>query len=341
MEYTFRQGKVRDVYESKDSLVLIATDRVSAFDSIMPTLIPGKGNILTTISNFWFKYFDKFSNHLLNTSVGLNEINEPPFSKYLDSQKSIVENVKDINNRTMFCKKVNVLPIEFIVRGYMAGSIWKEYESVWNSTNGKRPINEYKEIKVGDHMFSSNKLKQCEEISYLQRNYSLFGRCLGEKVRPIFTPSTKSETGHDENISFEKSVNICANHYSMTVDGAFILMKHLKRLSINIYEKARSYAMTCGFIIADTKFEFGRVNGKMVIVDELLTPDSSRYWKLSTYKIGQDQDSYDKQILRNYLISQGWEYGVTKEVDALPDWLVQKLINRYQEICDCLVGRNK
>ena len=336
MEYTFRQGKVRDVYETKDSVMLVATDRISAFDIIMPTIVPGKGKILTTISNFWLDYFDKFPNHRSKASITLNDIAEPPLNKYIESGKSMLENFSDIAGRTSYCKKANVLPIEFIVRGYMAGSLWKEYQDWWNTANKDKTLPECKEISIWGHTFPPYQLRQCEEIVTLRRNHSVFGRCLGEEDTPIFTPSTKSKDGHDVNIHFDKAVAICADHYSMTRDGALILMKHLQRLAINIYVEAHAYAMSCGFIISDTKIEFGMVDNKMVIVDELLTPDSSRYWKLSDYKIGQDQDSYDKQILRNYLVEQGWGYGDSKEVEPLPDWLVQKLGNRYQEICDNL-----
>ncbi len=302
-----RKGKVRDVVElDNKTLLLVATDRISAFDVVMPTLIPGKGKILTEISKKWFQYFSQVPNPWTDISYSL-------------ATRVFGSEVDDIMKRMMVCRKARVIPIEFVVRGYMAGSLWKEYqESPWHIPKNSS-LCFRKECETGPKM-----LKQCEALS-----------------EPIFTPATKAVVGqHDENISFEESVKVCAEFLSWSQDAALELMKTLSALSIRIYNEARAHTLTRGIIIADTKFEFGFVNDTVVLIDELLTPDSSRFWLLSDYEIGRDQDSYDKQILRNYLetlVSEG-KWDKTAPAPELPQEIVDKIIRRYEEIYDKLWG---
>jgi len=288
--YKVRHGKIRDVVEYTDAhgdegLLLIASDRVSAFDVVMPTLIPGKGKILTQISERWFHYFKQV----------------PNAKKYL----MLNSDFDKIQARICSQHKTKVIPIEFIVRGYMAGSFW-------NDSKRESADSTY------TYLCTADGLQQCEELP-----------------EPIFTPATKAPAGeHDENISFEQSVQVCADFLGWSIDAASQFMKALRQLSLRIYSEARAHAITKGIIIADTKFEFGMLDDKVVLIDELLTPDSSRFWSLAEYEIGRDQNSLDKQILRNYLLGLIEEGKWTKDSPPpeLPDEIVERIISRYKEI---------
>lgn len=270
-----RSGKVRDIYEIDDYLFIVATDRVSAFDVVLPNGIPGKGKVLTQISLFWFNQVkDLVENHIVSANVD-------EFPKPLRKYKDILE------GRSMLVKKAKPLPVECIVRGYITGSGWKDYQKT-GSVCG---------IKLPEGLLESQKLPE-----------------------PIYTPSTKAEEGHDMNISFEETIKILGEETANKV----------KDLTISIYKRASEIAEKKGIIIADTKMEFGFYNGELILIDELLTPDSSRFWSMKDYKPGKSQDSYDKQIVRDYLISIKWDKKPPAPV--LPDEIVQKTAERYDEI---------
>lgn len=305
--YPFRKGKVRDIIEVSDghddAIVLIASDRVSAFDVVMPTPIPSKGKFLTSISNFWFDFFSDVPNHrMVNSSWVYRALNP-----HMDIKSIPPE-------RTTYAHKANVLPIEFVVRGYMAGALWNDYHAT-------DKITQYVRVDVMGHNLPPG-LMQSEPLP-----------------EPIFTPATKSESGHDENITFDESVSICADHLGYSKYAARILMEDLRRLSIDMYNRAAAHALMRGILIADTKFEFGERDGKFLLIDEVLTPDSSRFWSLADYEVGRDQDSFDKQILRNYLKEQGWSYGATDDPPELPNELVSKIQKRYAELLFVITGQ--
>ena len=245
----FAKGKVRDIYEVGEHLLLVSTDRISAFDVIMDHGIPYKGIVLTKISEYWFDFSkDVIPNHLITTNV----------SEYPDECKEYSE---VLEGRSMLVKKAKVVPIECIVRGYISGSGWKDYKKT----------GEISGISLSEGLKESEKFPE-----------------------PIFTPSTKAEIGeHDENISAAQAMNI-------TDEKTF---RELEKISIEIYKKAAEFALQKGIIIADTKMEFGLINGKIILVDELLTPDSSRFWPQDKYDTGRGQDSFDKQFVRDYLLS--------------------------------------
>ncbi len=277
----FKKGKVRDVYDLNDKLLIISTDRISAFDVILPTPIPGKGKVLTQISKFWFKYIsDIIDNHLITTSLTDLDSN---LQKYADQLK----------DRFMLTKKASVIPFECVVRGYLAGSGWKEYQE--SKTVCKIPLK--------DGLKLSSQLQE-----------------------PIFTPATKAEVGHDENISFDQMAN------SLGKD----LATKIKEISIKIYLKAAKYAKTKGIIIADTKFEFGLIDNKLIIVDEVLTPDSSRFWPLEGFKEGMNQPSFDKQFIRDYLETLDWDK--TYPGPELPKDIVDKTSAKYKKIVSILTS---
>ncbi len=270
-----RSGKVRDIYEIDDYFLIVATDRVSAFDVVLPNGIPGKGKVLTQISLFWFNQVrDLVENHIVSANV---EEFPSPLNKYRDI----------LAGRSMLVKKAKPLPVECIVRGYITGSGWKDYQKT-GSVCG---------IKLPEGLVESQKLPE-----------------------PIYTPSTKAEEGHDINISFEETIKVLGEETA----------KKVKDLTISIYKRASEIAEKKGIIIADTKMEFGFYNGKLILIDELLTPDSSRFWSKKDYKPGKSQDSYDKQIVRDYLISIKWDKKPPAPV--LPDEIVQKTAERYEEI---------
>ncbi|MEE9213549.1 MAG: phosphoribosylaminoimidazolesuccinocarboxamide synthase [Thermodesulfobacteriota bacterium] len=272
-----KRGKVRDIYDLGDKLLLVVTDRISAFDVILPNGIPNKGMVLNQISKFWFRQtMDLIPNHFLSSDV-----NDYPelFHKYSDV----------LNGRSMLVKKTKPLPVECIVRGYISGSGWKDYKNS-QSVCG---------INLPDGLVESSKLD-----------------------KPIFTPSTKAEEGeHDENITFEKTVELIGKE----------LAEKVKNISISLYSKARDIADDKGIIIADTKFEFGidNTNGELILIDEALTPDSSRFWPKDQYKPGGSQPSFDKQFVRDYLSSIDWDK--TPPGPELPEEVVKKTSEKYME----------
>lgn len=276
------RGKVRDIYDLGDRLLIVATDRISAFDVVMANGIPSKGIILTQISKFWFDYLSPdIEHHLITDDVAAFP---EPFCDYPEQ----------LAGRSMLVKKVNVLPIECVVRGYLAGSGWKEYKESGTVCGQKLPPG----------------LTQCQKLPEL-----------------IFTPATKAERGtHDENISFERCVEIIGEK-----DANYVRDK-----SSEIFKKAGEYALSKGIILADTKFEWGRVDDKIILVDEVLTPDSSRFWPADKYQAGRDQESYDKQFVRNYLESINFDKsgpGV-----ELPDDIGAKTSDKYIEAYEQLTG---
>jgi phosphoribosylaminoimidazole-succinocarboxamide synthase len=270
-----KRGKVRDIYDVDDKMLLIATDRISAYDVVMPDPIPGKGEILTRISLFWFNVMaDIVENHLITSDVASFPAACRP---YADALKG----------RSMLVKKAKPLPIECVVRGYISGSGWKSYQE-----NG---------TVCGISLPSG--LKESEQLP-----------------EPIFTPSTKEEQGaHDINISFDEAVGIVGAELAETV----------RDLSLAIYKKGASLAAEKGIIIADTKFEFGKFGDQLILIDEVLTPDSSRFWPKETYQPGGPQNSYDKQYLRDYLTSIQWNK--TPPAPSLPDEVIVNTRRKYME----------
>lgn len=276
-----RRGKVRDVYEVDDYLLIIATDRVSAFDVVLPNGIAGKGRVLTQISLYWFNQMrDIIENHIVATDV-------KDYPSALHKYKDILE------CRSMLVKKAKPMPVECVVRGYLSGSGWKEYKKSGTVCG----------IKLPAGLVESSRLDE-----------------------PIFTPSTKAEVGHDINITFEETKKIVGD------DAA----NKLRDSSLNIYKKARGLAEKKGIIIADTKMEFGLYKNKLILIDELLTPDSSRFWSVKGYKPGKGQDSFDKQIVRDYLLTLDWNQ--TYPGPKLPDEIIEKTAARYREILGILTG---
>jgi phosphoribosylaminoimidazole-succinocarboxamide synthase len=279
-----KKGKVRDVYEIDDKLLIIATDRISAFDFVLPSLIPDKGKILTQLSKFWFDYTAYICpNHLLATEV---QDYPPPLSKY----KSILE------KRSMLVRRTEVVPVECVVRGYLAGSGWKEYQTTGKISGVKLPSG----------------LSESERLPH-----------------PIFTPATKAEEGHDLNISLKEMKKIAGNE----------LAQKIKKASLKLYQKASLYALSKGIIIADTKFEFGLQKDEIILVDEIFTPDSSRFWPLTSYTPGQSQPSLDKQFVRDYLESTLWDKASAPP--ALPESIIEQTGKRYFEIFSLLTGRKE
>lgn len=278
------EGKVREVYDNGDSLIMVATDRISAFDNILKNKITDKGAILTQMSKFWFDYTkDVVPNHMISVDV-----NDMPEFFHKDEYKG----------RSMKCKKLKMLPIECIVRGYITGSGWASYKE--NGTVCG--------IKLPEGLQESEKLPE-----------------------PIYTPSTKAEVGdHDENISYERSIEVLEKAFPGK--GKYYATK-IKDCTITLYKKCAEYALSKGIIIADTKFEFGLdEDGNVVIGDEMLTPDSSRFWPLEGYKPGQGQPSFDKQFVRDWLKAN-------PDNDLLlPDEVVTKTVDKYKEAYELLTG---
>lgn len=275
-----RRGKVRDVYDLGDALLMISTDRISAFDWVLPTPIPDKGRVLTQVSAFWFDLLD-VPNHLLSLDVKAARL---PAS--IDTS--------DLEGRSMVVRKCQVVPIECVVRGYLDGSGWKEYQASGTVCGIKLPVG----------------LKQCSQLA-----------------EPIFTPATKEETGHDINISFEQMVEIVGAETA----------HELRRRSIEIYQRGAEYARGRGILIADTKFEWGWFDGELILIDEVLTPDSSRFWPAELYKPGGGQPSFDKQFVRDYLSSTGWDKN--SPPPSLPDDIVRNTRAKYIEAYEQLTGR--
>lgn len=287
-----RSGKVRDLYDvtlasGEEALLIIATDRISAFDVVMQNGLPGKGVVLTQISRFWFDMFaEQVPHHLISTDVA-------------DVPGLSAEQREALKGRIMLCKKTQVVPIECIARGYITGSGWKDYQASGKVCG----------IELPAGLRNSDKLAE-----------------------PLFTPSTKAETGHDENISFAEGAEIVGEE----------LMTWLGEVTLQLYSSARDYAAERGIILADTKFEFGQVDGSgtPLLIDEIFTPDSSRFWPADDWEPGREQQSFDKQIVRNYLeeVVKAGEWDKTPPGPRLPDDVVERSIARYHEAYELLTG---
>ncbi len=276
-----RQGKVRDIYDLGKELLLVTSDRISAFDWVLPNEIPDKGRVLTQLSAHWFSVFD-VPNHLKSLDVEEGSI---PVGLELE----------DLVGRSMVVKKCEVVPIECVVRGYLCGSGWKEYQQD-GSVCG---------IKLPDGLLNSSKLDE-----------------------PIFTPATKEDEGHDVNISFERMVEIVGQETS----------EELRQRSMDIYQRGAERALENGIIIADTKFEWGWHDGELILIDEVLTPDSSRFWPADQYEPGKSQPSFDKQFVRDYLETTDWD----KDSDPpeLPDEIVLRTREKYIEAFEVITGQD-
>ncbi len=275
-----RRGKVRDIYELKDQLLMVSTDRISAYDWVIPTGIPDKGRVLTQISGFWFNLLDT-PNHLLSLELDGADL---PASTDLES----------LAGRSMLVRKCEVVPIECVVRGYLDGSGWKEYLATGEVCGIKLPA----------------------------------GLQQGAKLEtPIFTPATKEDEGHDVNISFERMVEIIGAETATD----------LRDRSIDIYRRGAAHALERGIIIADTKFEWGRFDGEVILIDEVLTPDSSRFWPAAQYAPGGSQPSYDKQFVRDWLGATDWDKN--SPPPALPEEIVAKTREKYIEAFEQLTGQ--
>jgi phosphoribosylaminoimidazole-succinocarboxamide synthase len=278
----FSQGKVRDVYRLGDQLLIVATDRISAFDSVLPTGIPDKGRVLNQMSIFWFELLrDVVATHFLTADVDAYPSELRPFRA-------------QIEGRSMLVKRADMAPIECVARGYLAGSGWKEYRADGTVCG----------IPLPQGLQESSKLPE-----------------------PIFTPSTKAQSGHDENISFERMESVVGT----------VTARQLRDLTLAIYTRAASYAETRGIIIADTKFEFGFIDGKLVLGDEVLTSDSSRFWPVGEYAPGRTQNSYDKQYVRDYLESIHWNK--QPPAPALPPEVAYRTSEKYREAYRLLTGK--
>jgi phosphoribosylaminoimidazole-succinocarboxamide synthase len=278
------RGKVRDIYDLGDKLLIVATDRISAFDVVMANGIPYKGIVLTQISKFWFDFLTgQIEHHLLSDNVADLPV---PFSKYADQ----------LRGRSMLVRKVQVLPIECVVRGYLAGSGWKEYQQSGTVCGVKLPAG----------------LKQCQKLP-----------------EPIFTPSTKAERGtHDVNISFDEAARIVGSDKAT----------YVRDKSIEVFRKAGRYAESKGLILADTKFEWGVTeDDKIILIDEVLTPDSSRFWPADKYAPGRDQESFDKQFVRNWL--EEIHFNKSGPGTELPPAIVEKTGQKYIEAYERLTGK--
>jgi phosphoribosylaminoimidazole-succinocarboxamide synthase len=277
------RGKVRDIYDLGEHFLIVATDRLSAFDVVLPTPIPNKGKVLTQMSAFWFDHFrDVVPNHVVSTEVNDYPKNLHPFREQIDG-------------RSMLVKKAKVFPVECVARGFLTGSGLKDYNKTGRVCG----------IPLPPGLRDSDRLPQA-----------------------LFTPSTKAETGHDENISEEQAGKIIGQEN----------IQRLKQLTLMLYTRGVDYASTHGIIICDTKFEFGTIDGKISIVDEMLTPDSSRFWPADKYSPGKPQPSFDKQFVRDYLEKIGWN----KQPPApdLPDEIVKATSAKYVEALRVLTGRD-
>lgn len=270
MAVPVRQGKVRDVYDIGEFYLMVASDRISAFDYILPTLIPDKGRVLTQISKFWFDYFD-VPNHLVSTDLGDIELPEGL-------------SAEELEGRTMVVKKCEVVPIECVVRGYLVGSGWKDYQNSGAVCGIDLPAG----------------LQNCAKFP-----------------EAIFTPATKAEEGHDENVSFERVVQEVG---SETAEA-------LKAKSLHVYTQGRDYAASKGIILADTKFEWGFHKGELILIDEVMTPDSSRFWPADQYEPGRNQLSFDKQFVREWLESTTWDKN--SPPPELPPEIIAKTREKY------------
>jgi phosphoribosylaminoimidazole-succinocarboxamide synthase len=279
-----RQGKVRDIFDTKDSLLMVTTDRLSAFDVVLPDAIPDKGKVLNQISVFWFKHMeDIVKNHIITTNV---DDYPAEFSKYKDA----------LDKRSMLVKKAEPLEVECIVRGYISGSGWSSYQKEGHVCG----------IQLPKGLRESDKLDT-----------------------PLFTPSTKATIGdHDINISFEETIKILGRE----------MAEKLRDLSLAIYNKGAKLALEKGIIIADTKFEFGMLDGEIILIDEIMTPDSSRFWPKDDYEPGRGQKSFDKQAIRDWLTASGWDK--KHPGPKLPEEIIENTAKTYKEIYTRLTGEN-
>ena len=275
-----RSGKVREIFDLGEHLLFVATDRISAFDCILPNPIPGKGEVLTQISAFWFEKFRFVPNHVVTAN----------FDEFPEELKKFPE----LRGRSMIVKKSEPLAVECIVRGYLVGSGWKEYQKHGTVCGQKLPPGIQQAAKLPE---------------------------------TLFTPSTKAETGHDENISWDECRRIIGDEVAVKV----------RDYSIRIYEEARAYAAQRGIILADTKFEFGLRDGEIVWIDECLTPDSSRFWPADQYAVGSNPPSFDKQFVRDYLETLDWDK--TPPAPELPNEVILKTAAKYQEAFQALTGK--
>ncbi len=278
-----KKGKVRDVYDLGDRLLIVVSDRISAFDVVLPSGIPDKGKVLNQLSLFWFeKTRDVVKNHVLEWEV----------ARYPEELRGYAE---ELRGRSMIVRKATPFPVECVVRGYLSGSGWEEYRRK-GSVCG---------IVLPPNLQESDRLEE-----------------------PIFTPTTKAEAGHDMAISMARMVEMIGEEAA----------NELKELSIAVYRRGASFAETRGIIIADTKFEFGAFDGDIILIDEILTPDSSRFWSAKDYRAGRGQDSFDKQIVRDYLNTLDWDK--TYPGPQLPASIVEKTAQRYRDIFEILAGRS-
>ena len=277
-----KSGKVREIYEVGDGLLIVATDRISAFDWVLPDLIPGKGKILTRLSLFWFDFLsDIIDNHLITADVSAMPPETHPHREAIEG-------------RSMYVRRTEVIPVECIVRGYLAGSGWRDYKRTGKLCG----------IELPPGMKESEKLPE-----------------------PIFTPSTKAEEGHDENISEAEAARIASP------DDVEII----REASLTLYKRAADYALGKGIIIADTKFEFGKLpDGRIILIDEALTPVSSRFWPLDGYEPGRSQPSFDKQFVRDYLDTLDWDKN--SPPPHLPPEIIEKTAEKYLQVEQLLVG---
>ena len=275
------RGKVRDVYDLGDALLIVATDRISCFDVVLPTPIPGKGRVLTQMSKFWFEALKNIiPHHFISMDV----------SKYMTDPETLAE----LEGRSMVVRKAKPLPVEAIVRGYLSGSAWKEYLSTGS----------FRGLQLPAGMRESDRLPE-----------------------PAYTPSTKAEQGqHDENITFEETIPLLGEETARKIRDA----------SLRLYTTAAELALKKGIIIADTKFEFGVADGEVILIDEVLTPDSSRFWPVEGYEPGKAQPSFDKQYVRDWLESIGWNK--TPPAPSLPSDVVARTSQKYQEALKSLTG---
>lgn len=276
-----RSGKVRDIYEVDDGLLLVASDRISAFDVVLPTLIPGKGQVLTGLSAFWFGRTDHIvPNHVLATDPD-------------DFPAEAKEHRDALRGRAMLVRRTDVVPIECVARGYISGSGWKEYRASGTVCGIELPAG----------------LREFERLP-----------------EPIFTPSTKAETGHDENISFDAACDVAGR----------AVMEKLRDYTLRLYAEGAAHAETCGIILADTKFEFGLLDGEIILIDEVLTPDSSRFWPADAYVPGSPVPSFDKQFVRDWLDASGWDH--EPPGPQLPDDVVNATRAKYVEAYERISG---
>ncbi len=282
-----RRGKVRDVYDLGDMLLIVSTDRISAFDWVLPSGIPDKGRVLTQLSRFWFESLP-VENHFISTKL-------PPIPGASTTNDCVdlahPGPAQALEGRCMIVRKASVVPFECVVRGYLEGSGWKEYQNSGGVCGIRLPAG----------------LKQCDRLP-----------------EPIFTPATKAESGHDENVSFETM----ANAVGTEVAG------QLRDRSIEVYEYGRRVAESRGILVADTKFEWGWFDGRLILIDEVLTPDSSRFWPAQHYRPGQSQSSFDKQFVREWLLASAWDRN--SPPPALPDEIVAKTREKYIEAYELL-----